>query len=39
MSIAKTAELTPCSPAQIKRVMAANRMRSAPLTTVTEAGE
>ena len=28
MSIAKTAELTPCSPAQVKRVMALHRSRA-----------
>ena len=29
MSIAKTAELTPCSPAQVKRIMALHRVKSA----------
>ena len=32
MSIAKTAELTPCSLAQVKRVMALYRVRSKPAT-------
>ena len=30
MSIAKTAELTPCSPAQVKRVMALHRAKAGP---------
>ncbi len=30
MSIAKTAELTPCSPAQVKRIMALHRAKAGP---------
>lgn len=34
MSIAKTAELTPCSPAQVKRVMALHRAKGATFTKI-----
>ena len=34
MSIAKTAEMTPCSPAQVKRVMALHRGRIRPATII-----
>lgn len=35
MSIARTAELTPCSPAQVKRVMALHRAKAKPVTIDT----
>ena len=38
MSIAKTAELTPCSPAQVKRVMVLYRVKIAPPMATASVG-